>query len=266
METGDQEKIDALARVQTLELREVLKSAFNKIDKVTCDQARGLPRGPLQKPYAEGDAGIELPRPDRSVVKKAHIFDCIADRVSRRSFPAEPITLAELSYLLWATQGVRKLPNPSITLRTVPSGGAMHPFETYLAVYNVAGLEKGLYRYQPLDHKLARVTTPEDLPGRMLKASRNKPFMANCAVAFIWSAVPYRSEWRYTLEAKRLILQDSGHMCQNLYLACESINCGTCAVGAYDQELADELLGLDGKDEFVVYMAPVGRVPVKKGE
>jgi SagB-type dehydrogenase family enzyme len=251
--------INEQARKQTLKNREFLKSAFYKLDKIECDQARGLPRGPLQKPYCPGDTGIELPKPDRSVLKKTDIFDCIAGRASRRSFAAAPLTLEELSYLLWATQGVRKIPNPAITLRTVPSGGAMHPFETYLAVYNVAGLKPGLYRYQPLDHKLARLPTPEDLPGKVLKASRNKAFMANCAAAFIWGAVPYRAEWRYTLEAARLILQDSGHLCQNLYLACESIGCGTCAVGAYDQTLADELLSLDGKDEFVVYMAPVGR-------
>ena len=254
--------INSRAREQTLKYREVLKSAFNKIDKVECDQARGLPRGPLQKPYAEGDTGVELPKPDRSVLKKPDIFACIADRASRRSFADAPLTLAELSYLLWATQGVRKMPNPAVTLRTVPSGGAMHPFETYLAVYKVTGLEPGLYRYQPLDHKLARLPTPEDLPGKVMKAARNKPFMGNGAAAFLWSVVPYRTEWRYTLEAKRLILQDSGHLCQNLYLACESINCGTCAVGAYDQKLADELLGLDGRDEFVIYMAPVGRTPV----
>ncbi|HNW45009.1 MAG TPA: SagB/ThcOx family dehydrogenase [Elusimicrobiales bacterium] len=251
--------INAQARRLTLKYREVMKSAFDKIDKVECDQARGLPRGPLQKPYPEGDAGVELPKPDRAVLKKPDIFACLADRASRRSFAAAPLTLAELSYLLWATQGVRKVTTSGITLRTVPSGGAMHPFETYLAVYNVTGLEPGLYRYQPLDHRLARLPAPEDLPGKVLKASRNKPFMANCAAAFIWSAVPYRTEWRYTLEAKRLILQDSGHMCQNLYLACESIGCGTCAVGAYDQQLADGLLGLDGRDEFVIYMAPVGR-------
>ena len=251
--------INLLARKKTLKYREVLKSAFNKIDKVECDQARGLPRGPLQKPYLPGDAGVALPPPDPAVLKKPDLFTCIAQRASRRSFAAAPITLEELSYLLWATQGVRKMPNPNITLRTVPSGGAMHPFETYLAVYNVTGLEPGLYRYQPLDHKLARLPALRDLAAKVIKAARNKPFMGNCAAAFLWSVVPYRCEWRYTLEAKRLILQDSGHMCQNLYLACESINCGTCAVGAYDQKLADKLLGLDGRDEFVVYMAPVGR-------
>ena len=66
-------------------------------------------------------------------------------------------------------------------------------------------------------------------------------------------------EWRYGLAAHRAILLDAGHVCQNLYLACEAIEAGTCAVGAYDQEAMDRLLGLDGEEELVIYLAPVGK-------
>ena len=75
----------------------------------------------------------------------------------------------------------------------------------------------------------------------------------------MWTAVPYRTEWRYTIVSAKIIAQDSGHLCQNLYLACEALGLGTCAVGAYNQELADKLCGVDGNDEFVVYISPVGR-------
>ena len=66
-------------------------------------------------------------------------------------------------------------------------------------------------------------------------------------------------EWRYDLAAHRVILMDVGHVCQNVYLACEAIACGTCAIGAYDQELMDQLLLIDGEEEFAIYLAPVGR-------
>jgi len=85
------------------------------------------------------------------------------------------------------------------------------------------------------------------------------------AVTFVWTAIPYRMEWRYGLAAHRVILLDAGHVCQNLYLACEAIGAGTCAAAAYDQEKIDGLLGLDGKDEFVIYLAPVGK-PREKAE
>jgi SagB-type dehydrogenase family enzyme len=67
-------------------------------------------------------------------------------------------------------------------------------------------------------------------------------------------------EWRYGLAAHKVIAIDAGHVCQNLYLACEAIGAGTCAIAAYDQEAMDDLVGLDGKDEFTIYLAPVGKV------
>jgi len=67
-------------------------------------------------------------------------------------------------------------------------------------------------------------------------------------------------EWRYGLAAHKVIALDAGHVCQNLYLACEAIGTGTCAIAAYDQEELDEFLGLDGENEFAIYLAPVGKI------
>ncbi|MDP2808450.1 MAG: SagB/ThcOx family dehydrogenase [bacterium] len=260
------EQNTAKAKKQTLKFRETMKAGFIKLEKVVSDQTKGIERWPLQKECPKDAEIIELPKPDKSVVKKNDIFDCIGDRKSRRKFTDEPLSLAELSYLLWATQGIKKVVGDGkISIRNVPSGGAMHPFETYLAVNNVTGLKKGMYRYQPVDHKIVKLFTPSSMPKKLAKAALDQDFVGNCAVTFIWSAVPYKTEWRYSLEAKKIILQDSGHLCQNLYLACESINCGTCAIGAYHQRLFDKLCQLDGKDEFVIYVAPVGRVAVEAG-
>ena len=84
-------------------------------------------------------------------------------------------------------------------------------------------------------------------------------------VLFVWSAIPYRCEWRYGLKAAKYILLDAGHVCENLYLAAENIGLGVCAVGAYDQELLDELLGFmpgpsaDPEYECAVYVAAAGK-------
>ncbi len=254
------ERSTARAKKQTLKYREVMKAGFRDLEKVISDQTRGLDRGPLQKEYPQDAEVIDLPQPDRAVLKKADIFDCIADRASRRKFTKEPLSMAELSYLLWATQGIRKMRNSTVAFRTVPSGGCMHPFETYLGINNVEGIKPGLYRYQPLDHRLVKLFDIPSLPKKLTRAALGQDFAGDCAATFIWSAVPYRTEWRYSLAAKKIILQDSGHLCQNLYLACESIGCGTCAIGAYNQKLFDKMCGLDGKDEFVVYVAPVGKL------
>jgi SagB-type dehydrogenase family enzyme len=124
----------------------------------------------------------------------------------------------------------------------------------------VEGLHKGLYRYLPLEHQLVVEYKDEGVAKKIGPATLGQNWISSAAAIFIWAAIPYRMEWRYGLVAHRAILLDAGHVCQNLYLACEAIGAGTCAVAAYDQELMDQLLRVDGKDEFVIYLAPVGKM------
>lgn len=204
---------------------------------------------------------IDLPAPDRSILSKHDLYACIADRRSHRRYTDEDLTIDELAYLLWATQGVRKVTMGGRgSLRTVPSSGARNPFETYLAIRRVDGIAPGVYRYLPLEHKLVHLFADQKLAGKLGELAMDQPFVGQGAVCFIWSAVPYREEWRYGTQAAKGILLDAGHVCQNLYLACESIGCGTCAIAAYRQEELDRFLGLDGEEELVVYLASVGKV------
>ncbi len=242
---------------------EFLHSGFGKaIEGTTSDQRRGVPHPPLEKSCPEGAPLIALPAPATFTVGNRPLHELIAARRSRRKFTDEPITLEELAFLLWATQGVQEIIRDGIaTLRTVPSGGARHPFETYLMIHHVDGIEPGLYRYLALEHQLCFISAAPDLNERLLAASVNQNFVVKCAVTFIWTAIPYRTAWRYAATTPKLIALDVGHLCQNLYLAAEALNLGTCAIGAYDQPLMDALLGLDGEEELVVYMAPVGKLP-----
>jgi SagB-type dehydrogenase family enzyme len=101
------------------------------------------------------------------------------------------------------------------------------------------------------------------LAEKMVKASLGQNYPGKAAVTFIWVAIPKRMEWRYGLAAHKVMALDAGHVCQNLYLACETIGAGTCAIAAYDQEELDKLLNLDGENEFAMYLAPVGKVKTK---
>lgn len=252
-----------MARVnrQVIANRRLLRSGFATLDDVISDQQRGKHRPPVQKPYPRNGAIVDLPKPDKSVVAKNDLYDLIGQRRSRRKFTYQPLSLAELSYLLWATQGVRRLSDDKcLSMRTVPSGGSMHPFETYVAVNNVDGVKPGFYRYQAADHKLAFLREIKGQQDAIATATFGQTFVGHCAATFFWAAVPYKTEWRYVTESAKLILLDAGHVCQNFYLACESIGCGTCAIGAYDQEKVDRLLRVDGRDELAVYIAPVGKV------
>ncbi len=233
-----------------------------KIDFRTTDQHRGVAAPPFQKPAEPGAERFDLPEISdwRSRIGTIDLVEAIAHRESRRHFTSAPLPLEELAFLLWATQGVKEVHPGTATLRTVPSAGARHAFETYLTVFRVDGLDPGLYRYLPLDNQLVSLGPPIDLREKLIKAALLQTFVGRGAVTFLWTATPYRMEWRYSLAAHRVILLDAGHLCQNLYLACEAIGAGTCAVGAYDQDLVDRLLEVDGEDEFCIYLAPVGKV------
>jgi SagB-type dehydrogenase family enzyme len=241
--------------------RYFLKDSIRKtVDFSITDQNQGLPPPPIEKPYQNDKKVISLiPPSDLAGLYAITLQSAINNRQSRRQFKGESISLTELSFLLWATQGIRQPIDYGHALRTVPSAGSRHALETYLAVLNVDNLGAGFYRYLPVSHSIL-VERLDGLAGQKIKqASFRQDWMADAAVVFIWTTIPYRMEWRYGLAAHRVILLDAGHVCQNLYLACEAIGAGTCAVAAYDQEQMDQLLGIDGDDEFVIYTAAVGR-------
>lgn len=242
-----------------LENRNFMKSNFG--GDVESDQYKGLAQPPLEKPYEDKDNLIDLPKVDKSIIKKADIFDCIIDRKSHREYKKDPLTLEELSYLLYMTQGVKEIRGDNYAaIRPVASAGARHPYETYLAVDKVEGLKKGIYRYIALEHKLLLLSEEDNLYKKITDGTLGQKFAGSAPVNFIWSCVPYRGEWRYVNRSHKVMLIDAGHICHALYLACETIGLGTCAIAAYNQELMDELINVDGIDEYVVYMAPVGRV------
>ena len=92
------------------------------------------------------------------------------------------------------------------------------------------------------------------------EACNGQNFIGKGAVVFIWSVRPYRTEYRYGEDSLKDILISAGHICQNLYLACEAIEAGTCSIIAYNQKLLDNFIGVDGNDEIALYLAPVGKV------
>ncbi len=236
-----------------------LKANWNLLEGFKSDQSKGIEHPDVQKPVEDSIHRISLPLVEPGIIPDMNLLEVINSRRSVRKFTADPVGLGELSWLLWSTQGVQKVLGSGVgTLRTVPSGGARHPFETYLLVNNVTGLEPGLYRYLPLDHSIACLGA-QIPPFKVTSGCLGQTFCGECAVTFVWAVIPYRTEWRYGPVSRKIIAIDAGHLCQNLYLACTATGLGTCGIGAYDQQAMDLLLGFDGENEFVIYIAPVGR-------
>ena len=227
----------------------------------TSDQQKGVPPPPIAFANDAGEPEIDLPRPE-AVDLRSHSFREVAERrASLRRYSAEPLTMEELSFLLWCTQGVKQVVADQATFRTVPSAGARHAFETVLLVNRVAGLEPGLHRYLALDHKLIRTDSRPGLAAKVTACCYGQSFVHSSAATFIWVAVPYRMTWRYGERGYRYMHLDAGHVCQNLYLAAEDIGAGACGLAAFDDRSINDLLGLDGESQFVIYVAAVGKKP-----
>lgn len=257
-----------------LQGRHFLKSNWHFVRDTQSDQSKGLP-APLQElPPESDDSVVALPQVEEAYRQAlgearlggaaepgaaATLHSLLKTRQSRRMFQVAVLSLAELSYLLWSCEGVRENKG-KFSFRTTPSGGARHPLDVYVFARAIGGLKPGLYRYLPLEHSLVLEREGDDSPD-LDKALMGQ--LLNSACVVFWAAVPYRSEWRYGKAADKLVALDAGHSCQNLYLACEALGLGTCAIGKYEQTELDRYLGLDGEDMFAMYAAIVGK-PAKK--
>ena len=249
--------------------RYFLKEAIRQeIDFTATDESRKVPPPPLEKPFPADATRHDLPP----------VGQWAAGSISLRGGPwlwqrpwATARATATSTRSRWRWMNCPSCSGPprgsgSGLARTRcsarrPSAGNRHPLETYLAVQRVSGLAPGMYRYLPLEHQLLYLFPEKQMPGKLIEAAAGQWFVGRAAAVFIWTTIPYRAEWRYGLAAHKGIALDAGHVCQNLYLACEAIGAGTCAVAAYHQELMDRLVQVDGQDEFVIYLAPVGKIP-----
>jgi len=224
------------------------------------DQQQGLPQPPLQLAAPQGAReAVDLPKPATMKLGEMPLKEAIETRNSLRQYADTPLSLEELSYLLWCTQGVRETTPGKATFCTVPSAGARHPFETMVLVNRVDGLEPGLYWFVAGEHCLLKLEAESGIADRIAEAAYNQKFIVKSAVTFIWIADTIRTTWRYGQRGYRYMHLDAGHVCQNLYLAAESIGAGACAIGAFTDETMNDLLNLDGVNQFVIYLGGVGK-------
>ena len=239
-------------------VNDFMKGTYAENCSMSPEEAK-VPQPPLELPIPPDAELIPLPAPKGLKMPEMDLRTVVEQRRSLRRYKTQALTLAELSYLLWMTQGVKEITRRPATLRTVPSAGARHAFETYLLVNRVEGLQPGLYRFAASQHALLRQDAPENIAEEITQACWNQKQVAASAVTFIWVAVVERMTWRYVERGYRYLHLDAGHVCQNLYLASEAIGCGVCAIAAYDDRLLNQALELDGENQFAIYLGTVGK-------
>jgi SagB-type dehydrogenase family enzyme len=224
------------------------------------DQESGVPRPDAIK--ARSGEMLPLPAIGKVRLPDISLHQAIEQRRSLRKYSEAALTQDELTFLLWAScwaRDFRTSERMELTLRNVPSAGARHPFECRLLVNRVEGIKPGLYYYHPVKHCLIRTETPDTVADDVYEACLRQEMLRTAAVTFILSAVPYRTTWRYGQRGYRYLYLDAGHVGQNIHLAAEAVGAGACMIGAYLDEGMNDAIGVDGVQEFVIYLATVGK-------
>jgi SagB-type dehydrogenase family enzyme len=199
----------------------------------------------------EEKTAMKLPRPHYD--GKVSLEESLLKRRSIRSYTDEPLTLQELSQLLWAAQGITEAGG----FRTAPSAGALYPLELYVVVGDVQDLTPGVYRYQPDGHQLTKIIDG-DRRGELASAALGQGCVKEGAAAFVFAAVYERTTGKYGERGIRYVHMEVGHAAQNLCLQATALGLGAVTVGAFSDEQVTRVLNLPEKEQ-PLYIIPVGR-------
>ncbi len=194
---------------------------------------------------------INLPEP--RYTSDVSLEECLLNRRSVREYTGDPVTLPELSQLLWAAQGITN----EYGHRTAPSAGGLYPLEIYVFAGNVDGLEPGIYRYLAEEHGLILITAG-DKRTELAVASLDQEWVEQGALDFVITGVWQRTTEKYGDRGTRYVYMESGHAAQNICLQAAAMELGTVTIGAFHDDQIRELLDLpEGEDPL--YVMPVGR-------
>lgn len=227
---------------------------------------------------SKSDQELGMTRPDAVKVRSGEVFalpavgnlnfqalslqDAIGQRRALRKYSDTPLTPEELSFVLWSAAWARDFKSNErleITFRNVPSAGSRHPLECFVDLRKVSCYRPGLYYYHPIKHCLILVSEAPETQESIWEACMRQEMILNSAVNLIFTALPYRTSWRYGQRGYRYLYLDAGHVGQNVSLAAEAIGAGACMIGAYIDEAINDALGIDGEEEFVIYINSLGK-------
>ncbi len=196
---------------------------------------------------------IILPDPDR--IGNVSIEETLQKRRSIREYSNEPISLREVSQLVWSAQGIN---DETTGFRTAPSAGATFPIEIYLLIGNAEDVANGVYRYNYREHVLEKIIA-DDRRHELFEVSLRQPSITNAPVVMVITGVLARTEQRYGRRALRYVYMEAGHVAQNVYLQGVALDIGTVVIGAFQDDGVSDVLQLaDG--EHPLYIMPLGKI------
>jgi len=203
--------------------------------------------------YGPSPAAIKMTLPEPRYDGEISIEEALLKRRSIRQYTGEPLTLQEVSQLLWAGQGIT---DPR-GLRTAPSAGALYPLEIYVVVGDVENLAEGVYRYEPVEHELVKILEA-DKRTDLATAALGQSSVSDAAIDLVVTAVYERTTVKYGERGIRYVHIEVGHAAQNMCLQATAMDLAIVTVGAFDDDQVKEVLNLP-EDEQPLYVIPVGR-------
>ena len=195
---------------------------------------------------------VDLPEPDRTGTMS--VEQALNQRRSVRTYTNEPLTLLEVSQLLWAAQGRTHRRG----YRPAPSAGALYPLELYLTGGRVENLSSGVYRYRPEDHMLV-ATGAEDRRTALADAALDQTWVQEGAVVLVVAAVYERTARKYGQRARQYVHMEVGSATQNVYLQATALDLGTVLVGAFEDRTVKTVLDLPETHQPLALM-PIGPI------
>jgi len=210
---------------------------------------------PVQIQVVEPVKGEEFALPKPVTVGTVSVEEALEWRASIRNYTDQPITIQQVSQLLWAAQGVTR---PSWGGRTAPSAGGTYPLEIYLVVAKngVEGLAAGVYRYIPQRHAI-NLTVVGDRVFDISVAALNQQWVADARINVVIAAVYERTTSRYGERGVQYVHMEAGHAAQNLYLEATALNLGMVSIGAFNDEQVQKVCELP-KEQKPLYIIPIG--------
>lgn len=214
--------------------------------------------GGTQEHNATRQRGPTLKLPSPRLEGPLSVEQALLRRRSRREYRNEKLSIAEVSQLLWAAQGVTA-PQLWTGLRTAPSAGGLYPLEVYVVVREggVEEIKAGIYHYDPHKHELSLVVEG-DYSRALMSACVDQEWVGSAAFNIVFTAVVNRTRVKYGDRALQYVFQESGHAAQNVYLQAEALGLGCVVVGAFHEGEVRKILKAS-QDELPVYVMPVGK-------
>ncbi|MBU4221528.1 MAG: SagB/ThcOx family dehydrogenase [Euryarchaeota archaeon] len=196
---------------------------------------------------------VKLPAPKYD--SGTSVEQALLNRRSVREYKDEPMTLTEVSQILWAAQGIS---DARTGFRTAPSAGALYPLEVYVIIVNVEGAAKGVYKYAPHEHELVKVRDG-NVGDEMAAAAVGQTWVGEGGIIIVFCAVYERTTQKYGDRGIRYVHMEVGHAAQNVYLQAVSLNLGTAVVGAFEDEKVRKILNMSDEED-PLYIVPVGKI------